>query len=104
MTGFPFGSKGKPQPLTITPDLWAVGNNGMALRYNGTAWSTTTLGNTNHHRAIWGTSASNIYVVGWHGMIMRYNGTKWNVITPGVTYILQDIWGTGTNNIYAAGG
>ena len=49
---------------TSPSDVYAVGNTGTILHYNGTDWSAETSNTTGQLLSIWGSSPTNIYVVG----------------------------------------
>lgn len=45
-------------------DLWAVGNGGTMLRFDGTAWRAVDPGTDKNLSGVWGTAANNVWVVG----------------------------------------
>ena len=49
-------------------DVFAVGDGGTILHYNGSTWSSMTSGTTNYLRGVWGSSGSDVFAVGdqWH--------------------------------------
>lgn len=59
-------------------NIYAVGEGGSIIQYDGSNWTKTPLPNipdpTNktHFNAVWGTGANNIYVVGEGGTILHY--------------------------------
>jgi hypothetical protein len=85
-------------------DVYAVGDSGVVLRYNGTSWSRMTTGTTVQLNHVWGTSSTNVYAATSTGRLLRYNGTSWSFVTglnaPGA---LWSVWGTSSTNIYAVG-
>ena len=85
-------------------NVWAVGNTGTILKYNGTAWSAQTSGTTANLLGVWGTSATNVWAVGSGGTILKWNGTAWSAQTSGTTKDLFAIWGVDANNVWAVGG
>ena len=93
-------------------NVWAVGNHGVIIHYDGTRWSLVPSGTTQNLTAISGLSASQIWAVGQHKgpneTILAYNGTAW--AGAGVTNRqAQDLFGvsavsnSGVTSVYAVG-
>jgi hypothetical protein len=81
-------------------DIWAVGDGGTLMHWDGVRWSTT-LGDTRQRWfALWGSSATDVWVVGLAGAIQRFNGTAWQTVAIGTTEGLTSIWGTGTGTVF----
>jgi len=76
-----------------TNNIYAVGENGALLHYNGTIWEKATTELSSHLNAIWGLSSDNILAVGNNGTIIHYNGSSWSVLPVQTQYDLQDVWG-----------
>ena len=60
-------------------ELWAVGDSGAIVHYNGSAWSlipnsptTATL------HGVWGTAANDVWAVGDSGLILHFDGSEWS--------------------------
>jgi photosystem II stability/assembly factor-like uncharacterized protein len=53
-------------------NVFAVGDNGTILQYDGTTWTVVNTKTTTNLRAVWGTSPTNIYAVGDKGTILHY--------------------------------
>lgn len=85
-------------------NVFAVGDSGVVLRYNGTTWTRMTTPVTAPLTDVWGSGASDVYATTAAGQLIRYNGTAWSVVAavqaPGA---LWGVWGTAANNVYAAG-
>ncbi len=56
-------------------DVFAVGDSGTILHYDGSSWSGMTSATTDYLEAVWGSSATNVFAVGHYGMILHYNDT-----------------------------
>jgi Bacterial Ig-like domain (group 2) len=95
---------------TSASDVWAVGDNGTILHYNGTTWSNVSSGVTQPRYGVWGTSASDVWAVGGVvgiGTILHYNGTTWSSASSassGATQALFGVWGTSASDVWAVGG
>lgn len=88
---------------SISPkDIWAVGDLGLIMHFDGTAWTTTTGVTTKDLTAVWASSATDVWAVGTTGTVLRYNGTNWTVGTAG-TANLKGVFGTGPTDVWAAG-
>ncbi len=108
------GKSFKPVPLPVSDvilrgvwgaapgDVWAVGDSGTALHWNGAAWQETAPATLATLRAIWGRDATTVYAVGSSGTIQRWNGAAWKSEDSGTGNTLIIVWGTG-QDIYALG-
>lgn len=64
-----------------SPDnVFAVGDSGTVLHYDGTSWKAMSSGTTRDLNAVHGSSADNVYAVGSEATIIRYDGLKWTLI------------------------
>jgi hypothetical protein len=84
-------------------DVFAVGNSGIILRYNGSTWSPMISGTTNGLGALWGSSGSDVFAVGNSGTILHYNGSAWSSMVSGTTYNLFSVWGSSDKDVFAVG-
>ena len=84
-------------------NVFAVGDGGTILHYDGSAWSAMTSGTTHYLGGIWGASANDVFAVGSYGTILRYNGAAWSAMTSGTANNLMGIWGTSSNDVFAVG-
>lgn len=85
-------------------NVYAVGDSGVVLRYDGTAWTRMATGTTAQLNRVWGTSSTNVYAATSTGRLLRYNGSAWSFV-PGVQGpgALWSVWGSGSTNVYAVG-
>jgi hypothetical protein len=89
-------------------DIFAVGEYGTMLHYDGSEWSIQPTGlqppeRWYHLNAVWGTGPNNVWAVGNAGLILHYNGVSWSTVSSGTTWSLYGIWGTGADDIFAVG-
>ena len=85
-------------------DVFAVGESGMILHYDGVEWIKMKSPTTEHLYGVWGSSGTNVFAVGASGTILHYNGLNWSDdVESGTTEGLRAIWGTGINDIYSVG-
>lgn len=84
-------------------NLFATGNGGIVLRFDGDDWRHTQSPVTDNLNAIWGTDAQHVFAVGQNGMILFYNGTSWVEQPSPTTNTLNDVWGASATDVYAIG-
>ena len=84
-------------------DVWAAGQDGVVLHYDGTAWSVVDPGVSGLDgivlRAAWG-EEGHLYIVGDKGTILHKAGPQWKKEEGITTYNLYSIWGTSLVDIY----
>ncbi len=102
---------------TSPSDVYAVGDTGTILHYNGTDWSAEPSNTTGQLLSIWGSSPANIYVVGNEetgvnrATLLRKKtiGTTWE-FEEAVDYITQapfdynltTVWGLSASKVYVS--
>lgn len=69
-------------------EIFAVGNEGVVLFYNGESWTRIESPKTVTLTSVWGTSATDVWVAGFDGTVMQYNGTSWTDRSPPETAFL----------------
>jgi hypothetical protein len=84
-------------------DVFAVGELGTILHYDGTAWSTMSSGTTEQLYGVWGSSGSDVFAVGLHGSILHYDGTGWSAMSSGTGEHLSRVWGSSGSDVFAVG-
>lgn len=86
-------------------DIFAVGQAGTIVRYNGSTWSFMDSGTNEVLSAVWGSAGNNVYAVGNRGLILKYNGSSWAVdyVYPDTSVNLNSIFGFSATDVYAGG-
>ncbi len=84
-------------------DIFATGESGTIIHYNGSGWSAMTSGTTADLYGVWGTGSSDVFVVGKSGTIIHYNGTAWSAMASGITADLYGVWGASGSDVFAVG-
>lgn len=87
---------------TAADDVWAVGQPGVILHYDGTDWTLNTVRDTVLTQ-VWGTGPDDVYAVGHSGALYHYDGSSWTKQQSGTT---QDLFAVGIgpyNDLYIAG-
>src|SRR5438445_422536 len=65
--------------------VWAVGEGGAILHWDGTAWSSVSSGTTSDVFAVWGSASTDVWTVGYGGTILHWDGTAWSSVSSGTT-------------------
>jgi hypothetical protein len=88
-------------------DGWAVGNQGFAMHWDGTAWTGVPTKSTASLRAVWGTASDDVWAVGTMATLLHWNG---KAFTPAeldsataTGFTLNSVYGRAANDIYAVG-
>ena len=84
-------------------DVFAVGNSGTALHYDGSVWSAMDSGTTKRLNAVWGGEGAGVIAAGESGTILNYRETGWSPSASGITEDLRGLWGTDGSNVFAVG-
>jgi hypothetical protein len=101
---------------TSLRDVFAVGDDGAILHFDGATWTSMTSGSTADLLAVWGMSSNQVYAVGSRGTVLFYDGTGWavkDIAQDGLQIESMTSWNAvtdlkfkldpgGTRNIYAA--
>jgi len=94
--------------FAVGSEVYAVGEAGSVVRYDGASWSLMTFPWKSPLRSVWGSSASDIFVVGGDpdpisdGGIYRYDGSSWT-LTEIVGTDLYSVWGAAADDVYVGG-
>jgi hypothetical protein len=91
---------------TSVNDVFAVGDHGTILHYNGAAWSAMPTGSTDIFFAVWGSSSTDVFAVGWGAAgasIFHYDGNSWSPMAHPVADILYAVWGSSSTDVFAVG-
>ncbi len=87
-------------------NIFAVGENGTILRYNGFSWSHSASGTTLQLSGIWGSAADDIYAVGDKATLLHYDGVRWSPVAhplSGTGFPLYDVWGSSAADVFVVG-
>jgi uncharacterized protein YjdB len=80
-------------------DVYAVGNAGVILHYDGSEWSMMSSPEVSNLHTVWGTSSNDIHAVG--GPLFHYDGSSWRALSGGDSW--NGVWGTSPTDAYAVG-
>ncbi len=82
-------------------NIFAVGEKGTILHYNGNTWTAMTSNSYNYLRSVWGSSGNNVFAVGDSGTILHYDGTDWTKMPSTTSDNLRGVWGSSGNDVFA---
>jgi|GEM_PF-2030362 len=98
-----------PDPnLNTLQDVWgidnnnmfAVGDNGTFLKYNGSVWTQVASPSANHLRSVWASSANDVWAVGDNATVLHYNGSTLTQVIVGTAGSYMNVLGFSANNVY----
>jgi len=87
-------------------DVFAVGDYGTIVHYNGNYWSAMTSGTANALNGLWGSASNDVFAVGAGGTILHYDGNpgeQWLPMSSPTTNGLYAVWGSASNDVFAVG-
>lgn len=90
-------------------DVWAVGDNGATIHWDGTAWTNRTGATSLTLTRLWAPDAQTLWAIGTDGgnsaAIFHWSGTGWVKDGPGIAAeTLNGIWGAGPGDIWTVAG
>ncbi len=84
-------------------DIWACGDGGMILHFDGTHWNIVPSGVPHRLSRLFSLSAKDVWVVGDQGTLLRFDGTRF-VQSPGIpSAYLTGIWGPSADDLWVVG-
>ena len=83
-------------------DVFAVGEGGAIVHFDGTSWQPMSSGTTRTLRGVYATATA-AYAVGDGGTVLRHDGAAWQPMASNVVLDLYAIHGTGDDDLFAVG-
>jgi uncharacterized repeat protein (TIGR02543 family) len=88
-------------------NVWAVGNGGSIVQYNGTGWSVSPSGTTNDLLSVWARNANDVWTVtgtnaAGNAALLHYTGSSWAAVDTGIKGKSTAVWGDNTNKLWVA--
>jgi hypothetical protein len=83
--------------------VWAVGDGGMILAFDGVTWKPQTSGTTAVLTGVYGADATHVWAVGAGGTILFFDGASWRVQMSGSTARLDAVWAGSPTDAWAVG-
>jgi hypothetical protein len=85
-------------------DVWAVGERGLLLHFDGRTWTRQDAGVQTHLRDIWGRAGDDVYVAMETHELLHFDGTRWSTVSTGFSGSIRALSGGPGGEIFAAGG
>jgi hypothetical protein len=82
-------------------DVFAVGDGGTILHFNGLRWAAMSSPTTETLRAVSGTAPDNVYAAGDNGTALHYDGTAWTALDPQTSNDLGPVDARGEHAAFA---
>src|SRR2546425_4492046 len=79
-------------------DVWAVGEGGTILHWDGTAWSAFASGTGNYLYSVWGSASNDVWGVDDRGTILHWDGSGWSASSSITTDWKTVVWGRGSDD------
>jgi hypothetical protein len=88
-------------------DIYAVGEGGTAIHYDGISWKAVKDLQKSGQiwSGVWGSSPHDVYVVGQGDAspIMHFDGDRWQAMNSGATRPVRAVWGNSPDDVFAVG-
>jgi hypothetical protein len=84
-------------------DIWAVGEQGLVLHFNGEQWVTVDIGSRTNMWGVWSPEVNLAFAVGANGAAFRIQGNIVDELNTGVNEHLYGVTGTTEANVWAVG-
>ena len=84
-------------------DIFVVGDDGIALRYDGVQWRRMQTGTQYELYKVWGLDAEHVLAVGGAGTILRWDGQGWESFSTNTDNDLFAVWGDKLDRIFLGG-
>jgi hypothetical protein len=88
---------------TASRDVWAVGEKGLVLHYNGAGWRSVTVPTSEDLFGVWGSAPDDVWFVGAKGTALHFDGQAITAVTLPTTETLLAIHGTASQDIWVVG-
>jgi|GEM_PF-4951785 len=84
--------------------IWAVGENGVILFFNGQSWVPQNSPVTHTLYAVFATDTKHVWAAGEQGTLIFFDGQNWNTpIATNTKLPLYDLWVSPSNTVYTGG-
>lgn len=81
-------------------DVWAVGEFGTAVHWDGSTWRAVDTGSSGDLVAIWAVSPTDAWAVGDKGLALHWDGVKWTRAEIGGDYDLHGVWASAPDDVW----
>jgi hypothetical protein len=88
---------------TSSRDMWAVGERGTTLHYDGERVQAVATGVTAALGSVWGTAADDVWAVGRAGAVLHWDGSAWTQLPSGTSATLNRVFSKARDDAWIAG-
>ncbi len=88
---------------TSAADMWAVGNGGTILHFDGHTVANVAAGVTADLTDVWGTSPSDVWAVGLGGTVLHFDGHAFAPVASGTSVNLTAVFTARPNDVWIGG-
>ncbi|MBT8492334.1 MAG: hypothetical protein KJO07_04685, partial [Deltaproteobacteria bacterium] len=82
-------------------DVYAVGNNGTIVHFDGAQWSLVSTPVSNALLAVTATGPEDVFAAGSFGTIVHFDGTAWSTMETGTSLDIRGIHAISPQDVYA---
>ncbi len=109
---YPQGHTMRAVWASAADDVWAVGDNGLILHYDGIGWSRAESSVETTLNAVFGFARDDVWAAGDQGVVVHFDGDTWSTVStapdsdaapPLPVRTLHAIWGAAPDDIWLAG-
>ena len=84
-------------------DVWAVGDTGTIVHFDGHTWKAFASGVTENLTSVYGTGVSDAWASGDGGSVLHWDGASWKVASTIEDAIMLGVWTGAVNDVWAVG-
>ncbi len=84
-------------------DVYAVGDGGRILHFDGTSWQVQATGTDTWITSVWGSGPDDVYALSDGGTILHRRGGAWKKEQIDDGGYLTAVWGSGPNDVFVVG-
>jgi hypothetical protein len=95
---------------SASDDIWAVGEAGAMLHWDGLVWASVNSNTVANLNDVWGTGPDDVWAVGleqdypaYSGVVIHWDGTSWSTAIAGTAGYLSGVWGSSAEDVWAVG-
>jgi hypothetical protein len=84
-------------------DVWAVGDKGTAVHFDGEKWSASESDTDEDLTGVHGTAPNSVWATTQQGSVMHWDGSTWALASHVDNTTLLSVWTSGPNDVWAVG-